>query len=101
MKKIINGKKYDTATAKEIASYSNGLSPRDFNFWCEVLYLKRTGEFFLNGYGGPASKYSGGCGNLRTSGEKIIPFSVAEARIWMERYASVEEYESVFGEVEE
>ena len=101
MKKIINGKKYDTATAKEIVSYSNGLSPRDFGFWCEVLYQKRTGEFFLNGYGGPASKYSDYCGNWYTSGEKIIPFSVAEARIWMERHASVEEYESVFGEVEE
>ncbi len=48
MKKIINGKRYDTETAKLIGSdgYSN---PSDFNYWSEDLYQKKTGEFFLYG----------------------------------------------------
>jgi len=55
MKKIINGKRYDTETAQLIgsASYSNRT---DFRFWSEELYRKKTGEFFLYGEGGPASK---------------------------------------------
>ena len=47
MKKIINGKIYDTDTAKEIDSISHGDGPRDFRYYHEVLYRKRTGEYFL------------------------------------------------------
>ncbi len=41
MKKIINGKRYDTDTAKILGSvgYSH---PGDFNFWVERLYSKKT-----------------------------------------------------------
>lgn len=51
MKKIINGKKYDTETAKEVACkawYYYG----DLNFVIEKLYKKKTGEFFLYAAGG-------------------------------------------------
>lgn len=42
MKKVINGKMYNTETAKKLDS--NGteqLSYSDFNYWCETLYLKK------------------------------------------------------------
>ena len=45
MKKIINGRKYDTETAKEIGYWSNGYPCSDFNHCEETLYLKKTGEY--------------------------------------------------------
>lgn len=101
MKKIINGKKYDTDTAKEICACSNGLYSEIYGYQ-EVLYKKRTGEFFLYGEGGAGSKYGVHVGNNSySSGEEIKPFTEAEARKWMERHATVEEYEALFGTVEE
>ncbi len=55
MKKVINGKMYNTDTAKEIESYTNGLSWTDFNFICKTLYQKRTGEYFIFISGGARS----------------------------------------------
>lgn len=102
MKAIINGRKYDTDTAKKIASYWNGHSCRDFCNVTEELYIKRTGEYFLYGYGGPMSKYAHAVGdNSWSGGEKITPLTEAEARVWAETHIDVDEYEEIFGEVEE
>lgn len=101
MKKIICGKRYDTNTAKEIGcdSYSN---PRDFEHWSEELYQKRTGEFFLYGKGGPMSKYAEITGQSEwAGGEKIIPLSFDKARDWAEKHLGGDEYEEIFGPVEE
>jgi hypothetical protein len=100
MKKIINGKRYDTETAQLIgsASYSNR---SDFSYWAEELYLKRTGEFFLYGEGGPMSKYRRTISqNEWSGGEKIIPLSIEEAKEWSEKYLDANEYEALF-EIEE
>lgn len=101
MKKIIDGKRYDTATAKKIGC--DGYSNRsDFGFWEETLYQKRTGEFFLHGVGGPASKYAETTGqNEWSGGEKIIPLEFENARKWAEDHLEADEYESAFGPVEE
>ena len=101
MKKIINGKRYDTETAQLIgsASYSNRT---DFRFWSEELYRKKTGEFFLYGEGGPASKYGRQIEqNTWSGGEQIIPLTLAEAQKWGEKYLDADEYEEVFGRIEE
>lgn len=101
MKKIISNKVYDTSTAREIGcnSYSN---PRDFNYWCETLYCKRTGEYFLHGEGGPMSRYSEQIEqNSWSSGEKIIPLSYENARKWAEENLTADEYEREFGEITE
>lgn len=100
MKRIICGKKYDTDTAEKIARWDNGLSVSDFDFCEESLHIKRTGEFFLHGEGGPNSKYAKAVDNCFTGGEKIIPLSENEAKKWVENHAN-EKYEQIFGEVEE
>jgi hypothetical protein len=101
MKKIINGKRYDTATAKKIGDASHG-SNRDFRYWYEALYQKKTGEFFLYGEGGPSSKYSRSTGqNEWSGGEEINPLTLAEAQEWGEKYLDADEYEEVFGKAEE
>lgn len=102
MKKIISNKMYDTETAKKIASQSHGEGPRDINYCCETLYKKRTGEYFLHGEGGPASKYAESRGlNQWTGGEMIIPLDYKSATEWGEENMSADDYQAEFGEVSE
>lgn len=102
VKKIINGKKYDTTTARLIASWSNGYYLGDFDFCEEFLYRKRNGEFFIHGHGGARSSYSRTIGhNTWTGGEDIRPIDIEDAKRLIEEYCDVEVYESEFGEVGE
>ena len=84
MKKIINGKRYDTETAEFCGSREYGY-PGDFDHVSEELYQKRTGEFFLYGEGGPNLKYREEISmNSWSGGEKIIPLTDDEAKEWAE-----------------
>ena len=99
MKKIINGRKYDTETAKFIAKWDNDeLGGRYVE---EKLYRKKTGEFFIDGYGGAMSKYCRAVGNACIEGREIVPISKDEAKEWLEKYSTCEIYEEIFGEVGE
>ena len=91
MRRIINGKAYDTDTAKQIAKYDNGLLPDDFDYIEETLYLKKTGEYFILGEGGARSKYS-----VTT----FVPITEESAKKWVEEKANGL-YEEIFGECEE
>ena len=101
MKKVINGKMYNTDSARLIGSWDN----RDYgNFgYCEEsLYQKKTGEFFIYGEGGARSKYARKCGsNTWGGGEDITPQTFEQARQWAEEYLTADEYEAAFGEVSE
>lgn len=96
MKRIINGKRYDTDTAKFIKTYSSGLSISDFRYYDESLYLKKTGEFFLYATGNGASRYAGQYGDLRGPGEKIVPLTLDEAKAWVEKIEDPDLYEELF-----
>lgn len=81
MKKITNGRIYDTETAEEIKTYFSNFAQTDFNHFEETLFRKRTSEFFLFGKGGPMSPYARRVGiNEWTGGEAIIPLTEEEAR---------------------
>lgn len=101
MKKIIYGKKYDTKTAKETATWDNNFARSNFNYYEETLYLKKTGEYFLYGFGNAESKYAQRCPDGWTSGENIRPLSEKEAKEWAEVHCDGDTYESIFGEVQE
>ena len=101
MKKIINGKKYDTETAKLVAEYYSDYGKRDYRYYEEHLYQKRTGEFFIYGLGNADSAYKHAMLDGWDGGEKIIPLSWEAARQWAESHLSDEEYEVVFGDVDE
>lgn len=97
MKKVINGKMYDTKTARFVAGWDNGYYTNDFNYCSEDLYCKRTGEYFIHGEGGAMSIYSESVGNGWTgSGEAIIPISYEDAKKWMEEHTDGEAYEAEF-----
>ena len=104
--KIINGKKYDTETAKLVAYADNGKSVGDCWYSCEELYKKKTGEYFLHV---PCSgfvsdffrdiqedRHYNGLKSL-----EIIPLSIEKAQEWMQEMMSASEYEAEFGTVEE
>jgi hypothetical protein len=93
MKKIINGKKYDTETAMLIGTMVNGYNCKDFHYTSEELYQKKNGEFFLFGEGGPLSIYGEQYGNGRCGSRQIIPYSIEEAQKWVEQQCSTDEYE--------
>ena len=100
MKRIIDGKRYDTSTAEEIATATHGYR-REFSYYEETLYCKRTGEYFLYGYGHGESKYAKQVLGAWGPGEDIIPMTYEQARQWAEVSLDAEEYEREFGEVPE
>lgn len=102
MKKIINNKVYDTKTAVKVGEWDNGRWDDRLYRCAEDLYRKRTGEFFLHGYGGPGSKYAVSIGDSNwSSGEQIIPLTYQAAQKWAEEHLDGDEYEAIFGEVVE
>lgn len=100
MKKIINGRIYNTETSTELGKDDQTFG--NFSDWEEILYRKQTGEYFLHGEGGPQTKYAQPIGeNSWTGGEKIIPLSLESAKKWAEEHLEADEYEKIFGLVEE
>lgn len=93
MKKIIRGRLYDTDTAKEIANWENdAVTPSDFHYYTETLYRKKTGEFFVYGEGGPASKYAERVFGGYQEGCDIRPLTYEDAREWAEKKMYPDEY---------
>ena len=101
MKKIINGKKYDSETAREIGYIRINAGNNLYEIE-ETLFLKRNGEFFLLGEGGAGTKYAKEVGqNSWCGGYNIIPLSYEKAKVWTEENLSADVYESIFGVVDE
>lgn len=100
MKKIINGKVYDTETAKKISHYWNGLGTNDFRNLSETLYKSPKGTYFLYGDGGAMTRWSESNGNTTWGSSDIVVLSIDSAKEWLERHGSEDEYASEF-EVEE
>lgn len=85
MKKVIDGRIYDTEKAQLVGDIGGDYGDR-LNRWSESLYRKRNGEFFFHGEGGPNSKYSRQTGtNDWSGGDEIRPLTYAEARAWAEK----------------
>lgn len=83
MKKIIDGKIYNTETANEIEEWNNGFGGGDFRYCYETLYQSKKGVFFLYGRGGALSKYAETYGNMKTENSEIIVMTEKEAFCWL------------------
>ena len=100
MRKIIDGKSYDTETATLLAEYEYGLGT--YEFLVEQLYVTKKGAYFLFYKGGAMSKYGESLSkNEHSEGSGIKLLTREEASEFMEKYASAEDYEQHFGTVEE
>ena len=67
MRRIIDGRMYNTETAVEICGISHS-HYTDFHHYEETLYKTPKGAFFLVGEGGPLSKYARSLGNNSRGG---------------------------------
>lgn len=100
MKKIIDGRMYNTDTAKSFGSWENTPDVSDFHWEKETLYRKKNGEFFLHCCGGPLSSY-GQHYEMWESGECITPLTVEQAKNWSEENLDVDTYQELFGKASE
>lgn len=101
MKKIINGKTYNTETAVKLGYRTCG-TKGDFNRIEESLYRTRKGAYFTAGTGGPATGYAVQVDqNSYTGGSAISTVTEEAARSWLELYGIDGEYETAFGPAEE
>lgn len=102
MRRIIDGRTYNTTTSREVGTWSNGKGYNDFSYCEETLYRNTKGAYFLHGAGGPHSKYSKRVdSNSWSGGEDLTPLSQEEAQQWAEERLTPDEYEAEFGVVEE
>jgi len=79
MRRIKDGKIYDTDTATRICGTGNSLSTTDFGFEDSGLYVTKRGGYFISGRGGASSRFafSDGDGYVGSSG--VIVLSASEA----------------------
>ena len=96
MKRIIDGKRYNTETAQEVATSWNGYARNDFNFCEETLYRTPRGNWFIYGNGGPMSPYNRSVGDLTAGDERIVPVDAERARSWLENADEAEALEKWF-----
>ena len=104
MKKIINGKLYDTEVAKEVGSinYSTFLAEQRLFFLNADIYLKTNGEWFLCGKGNCIYPYDVDSPYGEVPGGYIIyPLKIDEAKLLIEKFMDAEVYIQYFGVVEE
>ena len=100
MKKIIEGKTYNTETALLLGDWQN-LWKGDYHYCREELYRTKKGTYFLYGEGGALSCYARYIGGSATGGADFQVLSDREAKEWAEKKLSAEEYCKIFGEPEE
>lgn len=101
MRKIISGKVYNTETAEFLGGDHNGFPRNDFRWVFEGLYKTKKGRFFIEGDGGPMSKYAQSSGDGITGSTDLYLISAEEAMEWGEEHMSISDYEEAFGVCEE
>lgn len=97
MKKIIDGKVYNTETAEEIADWDNGFYGGDFEHYREELYKTKKGNWFLYKTGGPRSTMAVSVGAGSTAGSSDIEkYTEKEAVEWLKKRQKIEILQEMF-----
>lgn len=97
--RIINGKRYNTETATEVAHYWNGLGGNDFRNLNETLYRTPKGAWFLVGSGGAMTQYAQSCGNNSfCGGVNWVVFTDDEAFEWLQKHEETTDLEEYFAD---
>lgn len=102
MKRIIDGKRYDTETARKLVDLYCSHFAGDFQHHATALYRTSKGAFFLAGSGGPMSMWARSLGNNSTGGgEGIRPLDDDEAREILERENAITLLEELFTTIQD
>ena len=99
MRAVIEGRRYNTETATEVASIESGHNPSELDYFTEALYHTARGNWFLAGWGNTRSPYSTGAASTRACGERVTVLGPAEAQEWLEEHGKVDALEAYFGEL--
>jgi hypothetical protein len=102
MRRVIDGKTYDTDTATVICDVSaKGFHAGDFRYDDSYLYKTPKGAFFVAGEGGPLSQWAQPEGNNgRRGGSGLRLVDIDDAKAICERHGSHDDYIKAFGEPE-
>ena len=87
MKRIIDGKTYNTKTAEMICDTGNDVSLTDFGYERSDLFVTKKGRYFVAGKGGSLSRFAVADGNGHRGGTGIIPLTRDEAFAEIQRCA--------------
>ncbi len=102
MKKLVNGKSYNTETAELIWSWDNGLSKSKAQWHEESLYKSKNGRWFIYGEGGPLSPVAKICDDGLTSGQFLKALSENDEILgWMEEHDVDTDIAAKYFEIEE
>lgn len=98
MKRVIEGRRFDTETATLLASVSSTETRTSYSWWTEGLYrTPRSGAYFLAGEGHARSRYAVNLGGGQWGpGERIEPMTEAEAFAWAQRELPADQVEALF-----
>jgi hypothetical protein len=96
MRRIKDGRIYDTNTATRICGTGNSLSRSDFGFEDSDLYVTRHGRHFISGRGGASSRFASSDGDGYVGSSDIIVLSASEALAEAERRADAGTIEEHF-----
>ena len=87
MKRIIDGKRYDTDTAEMICDVSSRINDqRDFKWHDTQLYRTKKGAWFVAGEGGPMSRWAHDTGDGYGYGSGLVVIEADEARELLEQH---------------
>lgn len=102
MHKVIDGRRYNTETARVVLDVDNNMHRHDFRYRSWTLYQTKRGTFFLHHYGGALTDMAIPCGsNGRGAGEELEPLEPQDAKQFLERHsdqpAAMAALEQLFG----
>jgi len=98
MKKIIEGVRYNTETAKEVFHWEQGI-PGDFNYRSKTLYRTQKGSWFIHHVGGANTDMAVSVWDNSFSGsEDIEPIEEVEAFEFLQKYEGIDALEKYFGD---
>ena len=94
IRRIIDGKAYDTGTAIEVAEIADfGNGPNDFRFESTSLYRTQKGAWFIAGEGGALTRWARKVTDGYSSGHGLELVTADEARELLEHVdGPVEDY---------
>lgn len=102
MKKIINGKVYDTEKAALIARADHDNIKDAYGMPCrQAMFRKKTGEFFVHLEQGTSLTLHNILGCDYRQGRGIYPLTYGQAKMWAESEMSADAWENLFGDPED
>lgn len=96
MRKVINGKVYDTDKSEEIFHWSNDYAMSDFRWREKTLYRTAKGAWFLFHEGGPMTDMATRAGDMYTSGKDIEVLDKDDVIGFLEKHQAINTLEKYF-----